>query len=366
MRTFAIFSFLIAFTIAVFSASCIERISENFITPGISVTPVNDTIKTYTNPVGGITGIGDPYILKYDGKYYLYATSSDIGFKVWKSYNMVDWIESGLALNRNSVGNNWGKGNFWAPEVKFYNNKFYMNYSAISDNGKMKLRIAVSDNPLGPFINSSEPFFNDNDFSYIDGDLFFDNNKVYFFFVKDCSQNIINGRHISQIHVVELTSDLKTMIGQPKLILTPDQDWEGINGDWQWNEGPFVLKHDNIYYLMYSANVYDSPDYSVGYASATTPMGLWVKYPGNPILKKDLAQKISGPGHNCVTSSPDDKELFVVYHTHTYFDKPSGNRNVCIDRLYFENGEMKIIGPTRTSQPLPSGSSPRIVQKNKN
>ena len=45
---------------------------------------------------------------------------------------------------------------------------------------------------------------------------------------------------------------------------------------------------------------------------------------------------------------------------------PSGNRNVCIDRLYFENDEMKIIGPTLTSQPLPGGSSPRIVQTYKN
>lgn len=329
------------------------------------VTSSYDTIKSYTNPVGDITDIGDPYVLKYNNKYYLYATSSGIGFKVWQSDNMVEWKEICLALNRNDIANQWGSGNFWAPEVKYLNNKFYMTYSAIGDNGKMKIRIATSDNPIGPFTNWSPPFFNDDSFSYIDGDLLIDGDKVYLYYVKDCSENVINGKHISQIHVVELSSDLKNTVGSPTLILTPSQSREGLGGDWQWNEGPFAMKHDGIYYLMYSANVYSSIDYSIGYATATSPMGTWTKYENNPVLKKDINLKVSGPGHNCVTTSLDDKEFFIVYHTHTYFDAPSGNRNVCIDRLYFENGIMKVKGPTRTPQTLPSGVSPIIVKKGK-
>jgi beta-xylosidase len=85
-----------------------------------------DTLLTSTNPVGNITDIGDPYILKHGGKYYIYATSSGEGFFVWVSSILVDWVQSGLALNRNTEGNKWGKGNFWAPEVKYYEGKFYM------------------------------------------------------------------------------------------------------------------------------------------------------------------------------------------------------------------------------------------------
>jgi GH43 family beta-xylosidase len=123
------------------------------------------------------------------------------------------------------------------------------------------------------------------------------------------------------------------------------------------------MKHENTYYLMYSANVYNGPDYSVGYATSSNPLGPWIKYAGNPILKKNMAIGVSGPGHNSVTTSPDDKEMFIVYHTHTFPDKPSGNRNLCIDRMVFDNGVIKVLGPTRSPQPLPGGVNYRLVSK---
>jgi len=323
----------------------------------------NDTIKTFTNPLGGITNIGDPYILKYNHHYYMYATSSPDGFKVWQSDNLIDWTINGLAFDKNNPANNWGNGNFWAPEVKFINGKFYMTYSARMTNGKMKVRIAASDSPLGPFINWSEPFLLDDDYSYIDADLLPDGDKIFMFFTKDCSLNIINGKHVSQIYVAELNKDLKSFATIPVLVTTPDQAWESPNNDWIWNEGSFAMKHENTYYLMYSANVYNGQDYSVGYATSANPLGPWKKYAGNPILKKNMAIGVSGPGHNSVTTSPDDKEMFIVYHTHTFPDKPSGNRNLCIDRMVFENGIIKVIGPTRSPQPLPGGVNYRLVSK---
>jgi GH43 family beta-xylosidase len=323
----------------------------------------NDTLRTFTNPLGGITNIGDPYILKYNKQYFMYCTSSPDGFKVWQSDNMIDWTAKGLALDRNNPANNWGTGNFWAPEVKYINGRFYMTYSAKMTNGLMKVRIAGSDSPLGPFTNWSEPFIVNDNFSYIDADLLPDGDRVFMFFTKDCSVNIVDGKHTSQIFVAELSKDLKTFITVPIMATTPDQAWESPNNDFRWNEGSYAMKHDNTYYLMYSANVYSSPDYSIGYATATNPFGPWTKYAGNPVLKKDMSIGASGPGHNCVTTSPDDKEMFIVYHTHTYADKPSGNRNLCIDRMTFENGVIKVQGPTRTAQPLPSGILYRVIAK---
>lgn len=317
--------------------------------------PVPDTLYSYSNPLSEITGIGDPYVLHHGEKYYMYATSSPQGFQVWESENMIDWNLKGMALNRNSEGNKWGTGNFWAPEVKYYRGKFYMTYSAKETNDVMKIRIARSDSPLGPFINWSEPFCRKDTFSYIDGSLFTDDDRVYLFYVRDCSRNVIQGKHVSQIYVTRLNEDLTAFEGSPRLILTPDQDWEGINKKWMWNEGPFVMKHQGTLYLFYSANVFNSPEYSVGVAMAKSPMGDWKKYSHNPVLKKDTAQRISGPGHCMITTSPDSTEFFMVYHTHTFFDKPGGNRNLCIDRLVFEDGIPKVIGPTRSPQSLPSG-----------
>jgi GH43 family beta-xylosidase len=310
---------------------------------------------TYTNPVGKITDIGDPFVLKHGDKYYLYATSMPtLGFKVWQSANLVDWEEKGLALDSSLKGNRWGMGDFWAPEVVYYQGKFYMTYSARDMDGHLKIALAVSDDPLGPFINLKAPLF-DRGMSFIDGHIFIDDGTPYLYYVKDCSENIIDGNHVSQTFVQKMSEDLTELKGEPVLVVEPDQAWEGIYSDWQWNEGPFVLKHEEMYYLMYSANFYASADYAIGYATAPTPLGPWKKYAGNPILEKDLEKGVSGPGHNSVTVSPDGSEYFIIYHTHTYPEHPSGNRTVNIDRLYFEDGILKVAGPTRSPQPLPSG-----------
>ena len=313
--------------------------------------------KTYTNPVGKITDIGDPFVMKYKDKYYLYATSApQIGFKVWESTNLVDWQLKGMALDSSMQGNRWGMGDFWAPEVIHYQDKFYMIYSARDIDNHLKIALASSKSPLGPFINVKAPLF-DRDMSFIDGDIFVDDNGTpYLYYVKDCSENIINGSHVSQIFVQEMSKDLLTLKGQPTLVTTPDQSWEDLGSQWQWNEGPFVFKRNDLYYMTYSSNFYASYNYSVGYATAKSPLGPWTKYKNNPILAKDLPHRISGPGHNSITTSPDGKEMFIVYHTHTYFDNPSGNRMVNIDRLYFEGDVLKVKGPTSTPQPMPSGS----------
>jgi GH43 family beta-xylosidase len=153
-----------------------------------------------------------------------------------------------------------------------------------------------------------------------------------------------------------MKKDLLSLVETPKMILEPSQQWEGIDKNWQWNEGPFVVKSNELYYLMYSANFYASTDYSIGYAVAKSPFGPWIKYQGNPILSKDPVHGISGPGHNSITISPDGTETFIVYHTHKYPDSPSGNRTMNIDRIYFEDGIIRIIGPTKLPQPFPSGS----------
>jgi hypothetical protein len=49
--------------------------------------------------------------------------------------------------------------------------------------------------------------------------------------------------------------------------------------------------------------------------------------------------------------------MFIVYHTHADPKKPSDDRVVNIDRIGFdESGKLKIKGPTRSPQPMPSGS----------
>jgi len=309
----------------------------------------------YTNPVSNITGIGDPFVLNHDGTYYMYCTSKgNEGFYYWKSKDLVNWEKQGMALSNKTPGI-FGTNRFWAPEVVEYKGKFYMTYSAGDSTGIMQLCLAVSDSPNGPFKDYQSPWYK-NKLSHIDATILLDGDKAYTYFVRDCSTNMINGRSTSQIFAAQLSDDLKAFVTEPKLVITPDQPYEDINGTRLWNEGPSVLKHGDKYYMTYSANGYNTHEYCVCYATADNPLGPWTKAPENPILKANLSIGVSGPGHNSFAYSPDGTELFIVYHAHTIPDKPSGNRALYIDRVNFSNGKMVVKGPTKSPQLYPQAN----------
>jgi len=310
---------------------------------------------TYQNPLP-IKNIGDPFVLRVpDGKYYCYATSAPDGFKAWSSDNLVEWKEEGYVYIRRE--DSWGVSDFWAPEVVHYNEKYYMHYSARwGKNQSLRIGVAMADEPTGPFMDIfNRPMF---DFGYaaIDGHVFIDDDRhKYFYYSRDCSENIVDGRHESHLYVAKLNDDLVSFEDVPLLITKPEQEWELRSGpEWFWNEGPFVLKHNGKYYLMYSANFFASRDYSVGYAVSESPTGPSAKAAHNPVLFTTIPE-VSGPGHNSVTSSPDGSELFIVYHIHTDPQNPSADRQVCIDRMGFQdNGLIYVKGPSYTSQDMPS------------
>ena len=61
------------------------------------------------------------------------------------------------------------------------------------------------------------------------------------------------------------------------------QAWEEV---WSWdNEGSYVFKHKELYYMAYSGNSFESPFYGVGCATATDIIGKWTKYDENLILQ---------------------------------------------------------------------------------
>jgi beta-xylosidase len=289
-----------------------------------------------------------------DGNYYCYATSAVDGFKAWISEDLVNWQELGYVYKRND--HSWGIEDFWAPEVVYYKGKYYMHYSARwGKNMSLRIGVAAADSPSGPFVDVfNQPMF-DLGYAAIDGHVFFDEDgRKYFYYARDCSENIVDGRHESHLYVAELNDDLVSFQDEPRLITKPEQEWEQHSGpEWLWNEGPFVLKYDHRYYLMYSANFYAGRDYSVGYAVAEHPLGPFVKAAHNPILFSPNGE-ISGPGHNSVTTSPDGQELFIVYHIHTDPQRPSRDRQVCIDRMGFrEDGSLYVVGPTNMPQKIP-------------
>ena len=309
---------------------------------------------SFTNDLG-ITDIGDPFMLKVaPDEYYLYCTSAPNGFFCWHSKDMIHWDSKKMCYVMKE--DSWGRECFWAPEVVAYQDKYYMFYTAMGKDG-LRLGLAISASPDGPFADyKNEPFL-DYGYSVIDANVFIDEDgSKYLYYVRDCADNIINGIHTSQLYGVQLSDDLTSIIGTPTFLTTPDVPWEQIAGGYMWNEGPEMIKHNGTYYLSYSADRFDSPGYSLGYAVSGNPLGPFRKLENNRILYSAGLEGISGPGHHSFVFSPDDTELWIAYHSHTNIKNPSGNRKVNLARAGFsKDGSLYINGPLITAQPLPSG-----------
>lgn len=245
--------------------------------------------------------LGDPFILLHEGTYYAYGTHSDKGIEVYVSDNLKTWsrpaqLPDGLALNKKDV---WADRWFWAPEVYLVNGIFYMYYSADEH-----ICVATSKSPLGPFEQEKkEPMIADE--KCIDNSLFIDDDgKPYLFF--DRFNDGLN------IWVAELTDDLLQIKRETmRPCIHVSQPWEMI---WpRVNEGAFVMKHEGVYYMTYSANSYESPFYGIGCATATDVNGPWTKYEHNPLLQ--CPGDLVGVGHSAMFRDKKG-QLRIVFHAH--------------------------------------------------
>ncbi len=243
---------------------------------------------------------GDPFIMLHNGTYYAYGTHGSGGIEVYTSNDLQTWegplgVNNGYALHKNDV---WSDQWFWAPEVYFVNEKFYMYYSTDEH-----ICVATSDSPLGPFLQDLiKPMIEDE--KCIDNSLFIDDGKAYMTYVRFNDGN--------NIWITELEDNLKKIKAETiTKCMNVSQAWEEV---WpRVNEGSFIIKHNDIYYMTYSANSYESPFYGVGFATADNVYGPWVKYEANPILQKP--GELVGVGHSAMFTDKDG-QLRIVFHAH--------------------------------------------------
>ena len=251
--------------------------------------------------VSKVIPFADPFIYYEDGTYYLYGTRSEDGIAVAVSKDLKTWQwpeekPMYLALHKDdSYGDFW----FWAPELYKVGDKYLMYYSA-----EEHICVAEGDSPLGPFRQKEQKPMREA--KGIDNSLFIDKDgKPYLFWVNFTESGL-------QSWVAELEEDCSTIIeGSEKMCIATSQGWEKV-----WpsvNEGPFVLEHEGYYYLTYSANSYESPNYGLGYAVAEHPAGPWVKYDGNPILQ--FVGGLEGVGHHAYFTDKEGNRR-IAFHSH--------------------------------------------------
>ncbi|MBO9153838.1 glycoside hydrolase family 43 protein [Chitinophaga sp. GCM10012297] len=256
--------------------------------------------------------LADPTVFADNGKYYLYGTSSNRGFLFYESTDLETWHQLEDSARRFALkrGESFGNGGFWAPQVFKYKGSYYMAYTADE-----QIAIAKADSPAGPF-RQNKPVALSGSGKQIDPFLFFDESgKVYLYHVK-----LQNG---NRIFVTEMKPDLSDVIpGTEKECIASTEGWENTAAaKWPVAEGPTVLKHKNVYYLIYSSNDFRNKDYAVGYATSSSPAGPWKKYAGNPVISRHTVGH-NGSGHGDVFIDKKGRMRYVL-HTHHSDDRVS-------------------------------------------
>ncbi|HRZ96007.1 MAG TPA: family 43 glycosylhydrolase [Paludibacter sp.] len=293
-----------------------------------------------------LTGLyADPDIIYSNktGKYYIYPTSDGFDgwsgkyFKVFSSPDMVNWTDEGKII---TLGENvkWADRNAWAPTIveKKINGQYkYFYYFTAAQ----KIGVAVADNPAGPFTDSGKPLLDARPNGVtrgqvIDPDVFTDpvSGKSYLYWGNGFAAG------------AELNDDMVSINNETVKV---------INVPGSFREGSHVLYRDGKYYFMWSIDDTRSPNYAVGYAFMSSPLGELTVPENNVILRKDESKGIYGTGHHSTIQIPGKDEWYIIYHRFNY---PNGinmggsagfNREVCIDKMEFNaDGTIKSVLPT--------------------
>ena len=248
----------------------------------------------------------DPYVLNYDGFYYMYGTGAGnpTEFNVYISKDLEHWTMPKTVFAAQEEF--WGTTDFWAPEVYYYNGRFYMFASFDSETHSRGTSILVSDAPDGTFRPHSTDAITPGDWECLDGTLYVaEDDTPYMVFCHEWKQ-IGNGT----VCAVKLSKDLTHAEGDIfELFSAGDASWkynipEGTHEENYVTDGPFIVSYGDQLACLWSS--YKEGEYTIGVARSDngTITGNWTV--------DDETLNIQG-GHSMIFETFDDRNI-LSYH----------------------------------------------------
>jgi GH43 family beta-xylosidase len=320
----------------------------------------------YLNPVYQ-QSCPDPFVLKHYDGYWCYSTGRSADgrcFPILHSTDLISWAERGSAMDPLTDDHLA----YWAPEVSFWNGKFYLYYSTGDGESRMQIRVAVADLPSGPFVDSgralSAPGF------AIDPHVFNDNDgRRWMFYATD----FLEHTYIGTGTVCDRLIDPYSLAGSPLPVTRGRFDWHVFDPQrlekggvrWYTIEGPCVLKHKGLYYEMFSAGNWKNTTYGVGYAYSDNIQRNeeWTQVCDGDLIfpvMRTIPQHAIGPGHNSVVRGPDNSQVYCVYHR---LDPSQTRREMCVDRLEFVGKQLVVYGPSTSPEHRPTPALTQIPNR---
>lgn len=265
----------------------------------------------------------DPFVLKADDGYYMYGTDPTGDrpdgriFPVLHSPDTLKWTSLGGALE--PPPDRTPSSSFWAPEVAARDGSYWMYYSVGVQDSDHHLRVARADHPAGPFHDCGVDLTPDLSFA-IDPSPFRDADGVWWMLF--ATDDLESPRPGTVLAIARMTRP-DEIAPAHRVIHRATADWQryqrdrpiyGGTYDWHTLEGPFIVRHAEHYWLLYSGGNWQGPGYGVGAARAASITGPWEEIGSGPtVLASDPDSGLTGPGHNCVVATPDSTDL-AVFH----------------------------------------------------
>ncbi len=241
------------------------------------------------NPIIRTCFTTDPAPMVHDGRLYLYTGHDERGadffwmqeWRVYSTDDMVNWTDHGSPLAIESFA--WGDDRAWAAQCIERNGKFYWYvclHSKIS--GGMAIGVAVGDSPIGPFRDAlGKPLFENGSWDHIDPTVFIDDDgQAYLYwgnphlYYLRLNEDMIS--YSGEVTCVEMSEE---SFGAPN----PARREEGKQYRDCYIEGPWLMKRDKLYYMLYAAG--GIPEH-IAYSTAPSPTGPW-SYRGEAMPLQD-------------------------------------------------------------------------------
>lgn len=300
--------------------------------------------------------VHDPVMTEENGTYYLFCTGH--GISVWSSTDRINWSKEKPVFSK---APNWTKeavksfeGHFWAPDIAYYNNQYYLYYS-VSAFGKNTSCIGLATNQtLNP---------NDPDFEWVD------QGKIIQSYPGKTNWNAIDpnlvlddegkpflsfGSFWGGLQLVELSKDAKQVISETEDIITlasrNKTDNKNISAQAGTNaiEAPFIFKKNDFYYLFASIDYCcrgENSTYKMIVGRAKEVTGPYLDTDGNDmsigggtiLLQGD--ENWHGVGHNSAYTF-NDKDYLIF---HGYDANDGGHPKLIINEIKWDNKQWPMV-----------------------
>ena len=277
--------------------------------------------------------LADPFAFEHEGIYYMIGTGLGVSqredtFPALMSDDLITWNHTGDVLQVNNRPDQ--PSSYWAPEIAYHDNQFYLFYSVGFGEQKHRLRVAAAASPLGPFNDSQAIELTDvNRLPFaIDPHPFRDRNdgQWYLFYSRDFLDLNDGYRVGTGIVVDRLIDNLTRLAGDETLVLRARHDWQLYQAnrtiynrtyDWHTLEGAATWQAEpDVFVCFYSGGNWQETSYGVDYGvAASSPMGPYSEDSTNQArITHSIQGTIIGPGHNSIILGPDRQTTYIVYH----------------------------------------------------